>query len=307
MYNFSKTFWNSDYHQRFPLKSTDIWRYRIQPFYVLSFHLQYQALSTPSVMITARYSLHACIYFAYPHACQRRHASVRHEETHETSILSLQTTTSVIRIPRTPFIPRTAPVRHEETHETSILSLEYHDICHLNSTNSIYTTNCMRTSDIPRWHSWGMSRTLSRKYHELYHFDSTHSVNTTYAAAYACQIYHDGTHETCHELYQYHQLYQYHELHTHVRYIMMALTRHVTNSINSTNFINTTNCIRMWDATQNMPLPKLTRTKTKTYKLSLSLTLTQLSEFRADLQYRQDSPAEYRLFYRALLQKRPIL
>ena len=37
--NFSKIFWNSDYHQRFPIKSTDIWSYRIQPTCVLSFHL----------------------------------------------------------------------------------------------------------------------------------------------------------------------------------------------------------------------------------------------------------------------------
>jgi len=39
--NFSKIFWTSDYRQRFPFKSTDIWRYRIQPFCVLSFHLQF--------------------------------------------------------------------------------------------------------------------------------------------------------------------------------------------------------------------------------------------------------------------------
>jgi len=30
IFDFSKIFWNSDYRQRFPLKSTDIWRYRIQ-------------------------------------------------------------------------------------------------------------------------------------------------------------------------------------------------------------------------------------------------------------------------------------
>jgi len=47
--DFSKLFWNSDYCQIFPLKSTDIWRYRIQPFCILSFHLQFWALSTPPV------------------------------------------------------------------------------------------------------------------------------------------------------------------------------------------------------------------------------------------------------------------
>ena len=49
--NFSKTSWNSDYRQRFPLKSTEFWRYRIQTFCVLSLHLQFQALSTPLVDI----------------------------------------------------------------------------------------------------------------------------------------------------------------------------------------------------------------------------------------------------------------
>jgi len=38
--NSSKIFWNSDYRQRFPVKSIDIGRYRIQPFCVFSFHLQ---------------------------------------------------------------------------------------------------------------------------------------------------------------------------------------------------------------------------------------------------------------------------
>jgi len=33
-------FWNSDYRQRFPLKSTGIWRYRKQPFGVLKFSLE---------------------------------------------------------------------------------------------------------------------------------------------------------------------------------------------------------------------------------------------------------------------------
>ena len=32
-------FWNSDYRQRFPLKSTEIWRYRIQPFGASKCHL----------------------------------------------------------------------------------------------------------------------------------------------------------------------------------------------------------------------------------------------------------------------------
>jgi len=40
-------FWNSDYRQRFPLKLTDIWRYRIHTLCVLSFHLQFKALSSP--------------------------------------------------------------------------------------------------------------------------------------------------------------------------------------------------------------------------------------------------------------------
>ena len=46
---FSKIFWNSDYRQRFPIKPTDIWRYGIQLFCVLSFHLQFEALWTPPV------------------------------------------------------------------------------------------------------------------------------------------------------------------------------------------------------------------------------------------------------------------
>jgi len=43
----SKTFWNSDYRQRFPPKSTNFWRFRIHILCVLSFHLQFEALSTP--------------------------------------------------------------------------------------------------------------------------------------------------------------------------------------------------------------------------------------------------------------------
>jgi len=48
--NFSKIFWNSDCRQRFPLKLTDIWRYRIQPFCVSSFDFKFLALSTPPVV-----------------------------------------------------------------------------------------------------------------------------------------------------------------------------------------------------------------------------------------------------------------
>jgi len=40
-FKFSKIFWNSDYRQNIPFKSTDISRYRIQPFCILSFHLQF--------------------------------------------------------------------------------------------------------------------------------------------------------------------------------------------------------------------------------------------------------------------------
>jgi len=38
-FSFFYVFWNSDYRQRFPLKSTEIWRYRKHLFYVLKFPL----------------------------------------------------------------------------------------------------------------------------------------------------------------------------------------------------------------------------------------------------------------------------
>jgi len=47
--HFHHIFWNSDYRQRFPLESTRIWRSRIHRLCALSFHLQFQVLSTPPV------------------------------------------------------------------------------------------------------------------------------------------------------------------------------------------------------------------------------------------------------------------